>query len=186
MNENIFATSHRASSQILLYDMKKWEDRPFIELTVGRNERKAKETMQFVSATSTKQIVSAGAPIGCLRVWDLRTSRSKGININTIPRYRLGGRPVLNFLDLHHKQLLYASFDGHTVFAGNSSGDIIGWDLRNVKTPSFGVRAEPHVSSYTNVKQIAMFDSRDAVSKSELIHISSQSLWIDRNYGFSN
>ena len=168
-NENIFATSHRASSQILLYDMKKWEDRPFIELTVGRNEKKSQGNNAVCFIPSTKQIVSAGAPIGCLRVWDLRTSRSKGININTIPRYRLGGRPDFKFFrSTSQATALCASFDGRTVFAGNSSGDIIGWDLRNVKTPSFGVRAEPHVSSYTNVKQSAMFDSRDAVSKSRV------------------
>ena len=66
-NENIFATSHRTSHKILLYDMLKWHDRPFLELTVGRGEKLSQGNNAVCFVPSTKQIVSAGTPVGCLR-----------------------------------------------------------------------------------------------------------------------
>ena len=166
-NENIFATSHRTSHKILLYDMLKWHDRPFLELTVGRGEKLSQGNNAVCFVPSTKQIVSAGTPVGCLRVWDLRTSRTRGIKMSTVPRYRLGGSADSKFFrSTSPATALCVSSDGRTIYGGNSSGDIVGWDLRCIKTPSFGVRAEPQVTSHFNTLEAAASDNREYVSNS--------------------
>ena len=147
--------------------MLKWHDRPFLELTVGRGEKLSQGNNAVCFVPSTKQIVSAGTPVGCLRIWDLRTSRTKGIKISTLPRYRLGGSADSKFFrSTSPATALCVSSDGRTVYGGNSSGDIVGWDLRCIKTPSFGVRAEPQVTSHFNTREAAASDNREYVSNS--------------------
>ena len=94
---------------------------------------------------------------------NFKDERHKDVNLAKV---LVGGVQTPNFLIHFPATALCVSSDGRTIYGGNSSGDIVGWDLRCIKTPSFGVRAEPQVTSHFNTLEAAARDTREYVSNS--------------------
>jgi|EP00945_MAST-04E_sp_MAST-4E-sp1_P002232 hypothetical protein len=144
-DNNILVAASRSSPKIFQYDLSHWQDNPMAEYTALRTDGLGQGHSCVAFVERTKQLVSSGGPVGCVRIWDVRSKPSAS---TLIPKWTIDST---RFRKTSPATAVCTSTDGRCVFAGNASGEIACWDLRRLKVPTFGAKPAPKLKTETSV-----------------------------------